>query len=100
MTADVIDLDAHRHDDAGEGYITGTMRCMECGHQWDDALPAGTTLAQCPECMTVKAAWLTSVLANAESWVCENCENIFFTLTRHEICCARCGTAQTGMWDE
>jgi hypothetical protein len=44
MTADVIELDAHRP------HYAGPCSCLKCGHEWTGVVPIGTDILECAAC--------------------------------------------------
>jgi predicted RNA-binding Zn-ribbon protein involved in translation (DUF1610 family) len=89
MTAQVIDLRAHRQHGHGEAF------CIGCGHTWQAVAPTGTTRFECPECGAMKGAWRFEFYPAEGQMVREcNCGNQFFYLTPDGHMCANCGTYQ------
>lgn len=84
--SDVISLDEHRP------HMTGTVRCLACGHNWHAVAPLGTLFLECPECHTEKGVWHRPVIPETY-WRC-HCGCAAFSLSDTNAYCMACGVTQ------
>lgn len=87
-------------EDGGEGpHLNASCRCLRCKHQWQDVMPVGTVVLECPACGCFAGCVAGLVEPEGERWVCE-CENQLFFLDRiGPPMCAGCGKRAQGWVD-
>jgi Zn finger protein HypA/HybF involved in hydrogenase expression len=85
----VVSLDDHRP------HISGTAKCMDCGHEWPAVAPIGVCTLECPKCGTMRGTWKFDVSRDEPYWTC-NCGNKLFYMTPEGMFCPRCGDWQVG----
>ena len=79
----VINIDDYRP------HMSGPVRCIQCGHEWDAIAPIGTSELQCPECLTYKGVWL-ELFSPDPVFEC-NCGNRLFYQSVDGPVCGKCG---------
>lgn len=98
---DVVDLKIVTKNDDAEGgdepHLEGPAFCGACHHEWQAAVPHGTTLLECPKCSRWWGA-LKHAIEPKESWRC-NCGEALFWLTPTGAMCRRCGL-RSNRWAE
>lgn len=81
---------------AREPHLSGTARCLHCGHEHVSVSPVGVvTDLECPQCGFLKAV-MVGLCAPEEGvmrWAC-NCGCQTFYITKQRILCVHCGLAQ------
>jgi len=73
--------------------ITGEAKCVQCQKEWIAVAPVGTVTLDCPDCNTMKGAFVGMTCPD-EFWVC-NCGNDLFFISKEGCMCANCGITPT-----
>lgn len=83
---EVIDL----ADKRPSRWVTGTMLCTQCKHEWIGTVPAGCVSGwECPECKCLRAVHKFPVVPEI-TWTCQ-CSGDLFYLTPQGAICRECG---------
>jgi ribosomal protein S27E len=80
-----------------EPYITGEVKCLDCGNLWQGIYPPGTVQFQCPKCHTMRGVPAAVVTpGDGEIWACNcGCWAFCFSRSSDEWVCLSCGAYQT-----
>lgn len=78
-----------------EKTLAGSARCLVYHHEWVAVAPVGTLWLDCPACGSGKGFMKYPCGPSAEKdiWHC-GCGSDTFYITREEISCCVCGSAQ------
>jgi len=93
VTADVIDLKAHRP------HKTGNAICLDCRREWAVvvAVEDDNNEFECPKCKTFKGVWAGRVIPRSDELRLEcDCGNdLFYVLSDSTALCPSCGDRMT-----
>lgn len=99
MSAEVISLFGTRE----ETTVEGSAKCVQCGHQWQAIVPAGTFWFECPECGLHRGAFIYPIGGGTgdQEFRCNECDSEILTAVWKAgaaypvILCVKCGTDHT-----
>lgn len=89
---DIIDLSEYRKSHERGAWVSGTARCLDCGHQWVAVCHEKTRWLECPECKAEKGRLIYPFVPpeGVKSYSC-GCGNDLFIITEEGPLCPNCG---------
>lgn len=81
-------------------HLSGTARCVNCGHEWDCRAPLGVFQMECDKCHTNGGVWMGLAKGSLDHprYTCVKCGNWVFVLDTVALICTRCGEHMTGWY--
>lgn len=88
----VIHLDFNKKEGP---FLNGKERCLNCYHQWQAVIEAGTYDFKCPNCEADKGYLLGAIMfENGMEFVCECGIGLFKIGTKSQVVCSHCGSVK------
>jgi hypothetical protein len=84
----IVDFAARRLEKSP--HRVGSVRCLNCKHEWIATAPPGTTTLQCLSCSTFQGVFIGVSQTERMQWQCACGEFVFF-IDETSPYCAHCG---------
>ncbi len=72
-------------------WLQGTVRCVQCDHEWHGVAPVGTACLECPKCGLMRGHFVQSPAYMSEDHYQCRCGSQAFCLTQKRVYCPCCG---------